>query len=88
MVPVALGIVALLPHLLLEATAYILGSIGTITVSKSLLWYGINSRRFRRDSIRSLLVVIAAAGLVILAGVLESQWAPEILSMARERMSV
>ncbi len=87
-VPVFLGIAALLPHLLLEATAYILGSIGAITVSKSLLWYGINSRRFRRDSIRSLLVVIAAAGLVILAGVLESQWAPEILSMARERMSV
>ena len=72
---------ALLPHLLLEATAYILGSIGAITVSKSLLWYGINSRRFRRDSIRSLLCV-AAGALVALAAVLESNWAPEILAMA------
>jgi uncharacterized membrane protein SpoIIM required for sporulation len=85
-VPLCLGIAALLPHLLLEATAYILGSISAITVSKSLLWYGLSSRRFRRDGLRSLGVLAAAAAMVAGAGALESQWAPELLSMARERM--
>lgn len=85
-VPLGLGIAALLPHLLLEATAYILGSISAITVSKSLLWYGFSSRRFRRDGLRSLGVLAAAAAMVAGAGALESQWAPELLTMARERM--
>ncbi|MBT6432358.1 MAG: stage II sporulation protein M [Deltaproteobacteria bacterium] len=85
-VPLCLGVAALLPHLLLEATAYILGSISAITVSKSLLWYGMSSRRFRRDALRSLGVLSAAAAMVAVAGALESHWAPELLSMAREHM--
>tara|TARA_Y100001934_G_C12351169_1_gene775426 strand:- start:747 stop:1814 length:1068 start_codon:yes stop_codon:yes gene_type:complete len=78
-----LGVVGLLPHLILEAVAYIIGAISAIGISKSLLWYEATSKRFQIFFRRYVLLLVAAFGVLVLAGLAESFWASRILELIR-----
>ena len=78
-----MGIVAILPHLMLEAGAYIIGAVAAIGVSKALLWHRFMAPRFRLEIRRSALVMLGALVVLLLAGLCESYWAPHVLGIIR-----
>ena len=78
-----LAVMAILPHLILEATAYIVGAVAAIGISKSLLWYPFMSPRFLLEVKRSVLVLIGAVLVLVLAVLSESFWTPFVLAHMR-----
>jgi uncharacterized membrane protein SpoIIM required for sporulation len=78
-----MGIVAILPHLILEAAAYIVGAVAAIGISKGLLWHRFMTLRFRQDMGHGLLVLLGALALLLIAGLCESYWAPYVLGLIR-----
>jgi uncharacterized membrane protein SpoIIM required for sporulation len=78
-----LGVAAILPHLVLEAVAYIIGAVAAIGISKALLWHKITSARFRLQLKRNVLVLLGAAFVLLIAALAESFWAPYMLEIIR-----
>ena len=64
-------------------TAYIVGAVAAIGVSKTLLWHRLKSERFVRQMKRNALVLIGAFLVLLVAGIAESFWAPRILEIIR-----
>ena len=79
-----IGIIAILPHLVLEATAYIFGAMGAINFSKAILWHSVTDRRFLVRFRGSLTAVTTAIATLLAAAFLESNWAPRLLEMAAQ----
>ena len=76
-----LGAVAILPHLVLEAGAYIVGVMGAIGMSKTLLWHRWKSKRFWLGIGKNLMVAFGAAVVLLLAALMEANWAPWMIKM-------
>jgi hypothetical protein len=77
-VPVAM--LAVLPHLLIEASSYVVGSLAGIFLSKAVMAYTLTEPAFRRVGRAVLtLLAIAAAGIA-LGGVVEATLPAAVLS--------
>jgi len=75
---VLVALLALLPHLVLEATAYVLGALAGIFLSKGLAKYEIETVEFKMVARASGSLVLIAAILLTLAGLVE-HWFPDQL---------
>lgn len=78
---ITLSVVAVGPHLLLEAAAYILGAMTAIFLSKGLLAYELKDPRFARVARACLALILMAVSLVIVAGMAEAWLAPAVLAL-------
>jgi hypothetical protein len=77
---IAISSVALLPHLLLEAVGYLLGSLAAIFLSKGLLKYEFRDARLRSVFRASGILALAALAFVLFGAFMESGYAPWLLS--------
>jgi hypothetical protein len=81
---ILISILALTPHLALEALAYIFGSIAAIGVSRSFLWHTFLSPRFIHDMARHGKEVAIAGGFLLIAAACEGYWVEFILKWFAE----
>ncbi len=78
---VIISIIALTPHLALEAMSYIYGSLSAIGVSKSVLWHDFMSPRFKDDMTRHGKSLAIAVGFLLVGAYCEGFWVNYILSV-------
>lgn len=76
---IAISSVAIFPHLMLEAAAYVVGAMASIFLSKALLKYPLRDERFRAVALACLRLFTVAVALLLLAAVFETQLAPWLL---------
>jgi hypothetical protein len=80
---IAGSVVAVLPHLALEASGYVLGSLAAIFFSKGFLKYELKDRRFFAVLRACAWIIIVSSALLALGALLESRWAPWMLARLR-----
>ena len=73
---------AVLPHLLLEASAYVIASLAGIFVSKALVKYGPRDPAMAEIVQVAAVMVLLAATILVAAGLIESTWPSLVLSAA------
>ena len=71
---------AMLPHLVLEATAYVLASLSAIFLSQGLFKYALADPILRSVARAALAIALAAAATLVVAGLLESTLPGLVLS--------
>jgi hypothetical protein len=76
-----LVIVAIIPHLLLEAAAYITGSLSAIFLSRGVTRYKVSDPRLKRVLVAVLVLASLSVGLLAVGAVLEHYYAPAILEL-------
>jgi hypothetical protein len=74
---------ALVPHLCLEACAYVLAALAGIFTSRGIVRYTLSDLVFRQIMTAVAKLLVAGALMVLLAGLLESTVAPLLLSTLR-----
>jgi uncharacterized membrane protein SpoIIM required for sporulation len=75
-----ISVMAVFPHLALEAAAYIVASMAAIFISKGLLKYPVSDERFRVVARSCLKLLLASVALLIVAALFETQLAPYLLA--------
>ncbi len=70
---------ALMPHIILEAAAYVVAALGAIFLSRGMVRYRPVEARFRRVLSAGATLVTTAVGLLVVAAVVEDYWASSIL---------
>ena len=75
------AIAALSPHIILEGMAYLAGSLAAIFLSRGITLYQIQDARLLRVVNAVSVLIFVAIGLVVLAALVEDQWAPFILRL-------
>ena len=73
--------VSIFPHLLLEAVGYVLVAMAGVFLSKALQKYEVGSDRFNRVAVAAGKLVVMAAGMVALAGMVEAWVAPALIGL-------
>ena len=76
-----LVIVAIIPHLLLEAAAYITGSLSATFLSSGVTRYKVSDPRLKRVLVAVLVLASLSVGLLAVGAVLEHYYAPAILEL-------
>ena len=76
-----LVIIAIIPHLLIEATAYIAGSLSAIFLSRTITLYKVSDPRLVRVLIAVLALAGGSLGLLAVGAVLEHYYAPAMLRL-------
>ena len=76
-----LVIVAIIPHLLLEAAAYITGSLSAIFLSRGVTRHKVSDPRLNRVLVAVLVLASLSVGLLAVGAVLEHYYAPAILEL-------
>lgn len=80
-----LACVSVIPHLVLEVVAYVLGGIGGVFISKGIFKYSLESSELRRVSKASLVCVIAGSMCIIAAAVSEGTLIKSLLKAISTR---
>ena len=75
-------IVAIMPHLVVEAAAYLVGSLCAIFLSRGITLYSISNPLLKRVLAAVLVLAIASVVLIIFGALLESNYAPRMLGLA------
>ena len=80
---VLVAALAVLPHLLLEASAYILAALAAVFLSKGVMKYQRRTSQFR-DVVRAVAILLVwALGLLVVAALVEYTLAPWLIGMLR-----
>ena len=82
--PVSYGllvIIAILPHLVVEASAYLAGSLSAIFLSRGVTLYKVSDPRLKRVLIAVLVLASVSIGLLAVGAVLEHYYAPTMLTL-------
>lgn len=80
---VTVSAAAVLPHLLAEAAAYVVGTLGAIFASRAITRYAASDPRLGRVLRAVLTLVAVAAALLILAAVVEQNVPRRVLDLLR-----
>ena len=72
---VAVAVCALLPHILLEAAAYVVAALAAIFLSQGFVRYPLGDPRLPRVARAGVALVTTAAGLLVVAAFVEDLWA-------------
>ena len=80
---VIIAAVALLPHLLLEASAYVIGALAAIFSSKAIAKYELRSAELRQVAVAVGMLLVAAATTLTFAGLVEIHLTPRLLDLLR-----
>ena len=70
---------ALTPHIILEALSYLTASLSAIFLSRGIILYQANDVRLRRGLAAVMVLFILAVLFIIIAGLVEGNFAPYIL---------
>ena len=76
-----IAIAALSPHIILEGMAYLSGSLAAIFLSRGITLYKMSDPRLLQVVNAVSVLVFVSIGLVVLAALVEDQWAPFILRL-------
>ena len=76
-----LVVVAILPHLVLEAVAYVVGALAAIFLSRGITLYGWMDPRLRRVLVAVVVLGVLSLVLLVVAGLVEINYAPRILRL-------
>ena len=68
-----------MPHLVVEAAAYVVGALSAIFLSRGVTLYGVTDPRLRRVLVAVLVLAVFSVVLLLLAGLRETNYAPRIL---------
>ena len=68
-----------MPHLVVEAAAYVVGALSAIFLSRGVTLYGVTDPRLRRVLVAVLVLAVFSVVLLLLAGLREINYAPRIL---------
>ena len=74
-------ILAIMPHLIVEALGYISGALCGIFLSRGITIYDFFDPRLKRVMIAVLVLAVVAIVLIIVAGLIENSYAPYILEL-------
>lgn len=82
---VGVAVLALLPHIVLEAAAYVLGALAGIFLSKGLARYDLQTREFREVLRASGWLVLVASVMLVAAAAVEHWFPDHLLRLLRQR---
>jgi hypothetical protein len=76
-----LVIIAIIPHLVTEAAAYVAGALSAIFLSRGITVYGLSDPRLVRVLIAVVVLAVASVALLGMGALLEHYYAPAILRL-------
>ena len=76
-----LVIVAIIPHLLTEAAAYVVGALAAIFLSRGVTVYQLSDRRLLRVLTAVVVLATTAVALLGVGAILEHYYAPAIIKL-------
>jgi uncharacterized membrane protein SpoIIM required for sporulation len=75
--------VAVLPHLILEATAYVVAALAGIYISKAVVKYGFRDAAMQEIVQVASVMILLSSVILVAAGLIEATWPSLVLSWVR-----
>ena len=76
-------IVAVMPHLIVEALGYVIGALSGVFLSRGIMRYEYSDPRLRRVLTAVLVLAGVSVALIIVGGLMEINYAPRVLGLAQ-----
>ena len=76
-------IVAVMPHLIVEALGYVIGALSGVFLSRGIIRYEYSDPRLKRVLIAVLFLAVVSVVFIIVGGLVETNYAPSILRVAQ-----
>ena len=76
-------IVAVMPHLIVEALGYVIGALSGVFLSRGIMRYEYSDPRLRRVLTAVLVLAGVSVALIIIGGLMEINYAPRVLGLAQ-----
>ena len=76
-------IVAIMPHLIMEAFSYVIGALSGVFLSRGIIRYEYSDPRLRRVLTAVLVLAVVSVVLIIVGGLMEINYAPRVLELAQ-----
>ena len=76
-------IVAVMPHLIVEALGYVIGALSGVFLSRGIMRYEYSDPRLRRVLTAVLVLAGVSVALIIVGGLMEINYAPRVLELAQ-----